>query len=92
MKKYKTFKQLKRKWLKKPAFKKAYDDLELEFKLVEAIIEQRVKNGITQKELAQRIGTKQSAIARFESGKSNPTLSFIQKLSDGLGLKLKIHV
>lgn len=81
---------LKRKWLKDPEFKKAYDDLELEFVLIEAILDQRTKKGLTQKKLAEKIGTKQSAIARFESGRANPTLSFIKKLSDALDVKLEV--
>ena len=74
--------------LKNPDLKKVYDSLELEFKLIDAIIEQRIKHGITQKQLAEKVGMKQSAIARFESGKCNPTLSFLKKLAMALGMKL----
>jgi ribosome-binding protein aMBF1 (putative translation factor) len=74
--------------LKNPAFKKAYDNLKLEFAIIGALIDARAKRGMTQAKLAKKVGTKQSAIARFESGRSNPTLSFIQKLSDALGLKI----
>lgn len=74
--------------LKNPAFKKAYDDLDLEFAIINALIDARAKKGMTQARLAKKIGTKQSAIARFESGRSNPTLAFIQKLSDALDLKI----
>ena len=74
--------------MKRPEYKKAFDDLELEFKLIEAIIEQRINHGVTQKQLAEKIGTKQSAIARFESGSYNPTLSFLKKVAAALGMKL----
>lgn len=74
--------------MKKPGFKKAYDDLELEFAIIEALIRARSKRGMTQEKLAKKIGTKQSAIARFEAGRANPTLAFVQKLSDALDLKI----
>lgn len=77
--------------MKRPGFKKAYDDLDLEFTLIRAILEQRARKGITQKQLAEKVGTKQSAIARFESGRANPTLAFVKKLSEALDLKLTIH-
>lgn len=86
-----SFNSLKDKWLKDPEFKKAYDDLELEFTLIRAILDRRERAGITQKKLAEMVGTKQSAIARFESGNSNPTLAFVKKLSDALDLKLTVH-
>jgi len=77
--------------MRNPGFKRAYDDLELEFTLIHAILDQRVRKGITQKQLAEKVGTKQSAIARFESGNSNPTLAFVKKLSRALDLKLTVH-
>lgn len=73
---------------KSPSFKKAYDALDLEFAIIEALIIARAKRGMTQEKLAKKIGTKQSAIARFESGRSNPTFAFVQKLSDALDLKI----
>jgi ribosome-binding protein aMBF1 (putative translation factor) len=92
-KKYmKIHKQFHGELLKDPEYKKAYDSLELEFKLIEAIIEQRIKKGLTQKQLAEKIGTKQSAIARFESGTYNPTLSFLKKLAQALGVTITVKV
>lgn len=76
------------KQLRDPVFKKAYDDLELEFAIIGALVEARARRGMTQAKLAKKVGTKQSAIARFESGRSNPTLAFVQKLSDALDLKI----
>ena len=91
MRKMKTFAQFKKESLKDPAFKKAYNELELEFALISAIIDQRIHKGMTQKKLAEMVGTKQSAIARFETGQANPTLAFVQKLSEALELKLTVH-
>lgn len=85
-----SFADHKARMMKDPDFKKAYDDLELEFKLISAMIDQRNKKKMTQKELAQILGTKQSAIARFESGRANPRLSFLKKLSRALDVKLTV--
>lgn len=74
--------------LKNVAFRKAYDSLDLEFVIIKALIDARAKRGMTQEKLAKKIGTKQSAIARFEAGRANPTLAFVQKLSDALDLKI----
>jgi ribosome-binding protein aMBF1 (putative translation factor) len=83
--------QLKKQiFTKRAKVKKAYDSLEFEFAILDAIISARAKKGMTQRALAQKIGTKQSAIARFESGRSNPTLSFIQKVSDALGVRIRV--
>jgi ribosome-binding protein aMBF1 (putative translation factor) len=74
--------------MKDPVYKKAYDSLDLEFAIIDALIRARALQGMTQEKLAKKIGTKQSAIARFESGRANPTLAFVQKLSDALDIKI----
>ena len=76
--------------MKDPAFKKAYDDLELEFSIICQIMDKRLEKGISQKELAERMGTQQPSLARFESGNYNPSLKFLKKLSEALGTKLEI--
>lgn len=88
--KLKTFTQFKKEALRRPGVKKATNDMNLEFQIIEAMIEARMRKGVTQKTLAEKIGVAQSALARFESGKSNPTLSFLQKVTEGLGLQLVI--
>ncbi|MEK7626936.1 MAG: helix-turn-helix transcriptional regulator [Patescibacteria group bacterium] len=87
-----NYKELKRKILKDEKVKKAYNELGPQFEIIRMVMEKRIKKGITQKELAQMIGTKQSAISRFESGEYNPTILFLDKLVDALGAKIKISV
>lgn len=77
--------------LKNPKIKTEYDKLEPQFAPIEAILEARVKKGITQAQLASKVGTKQSAIARLESGNANPSIGFLQKLAEALGKKLVIR-
>ena len=83
--------EFKRKLLKDPEYKKIHDKLAFESELIEALIRARIEKKITQKELAKKIGMVQSALARFESGKVNPTLSFVHKVTKGLGLELTVR-
>lgn len=85
-----THKDFMAKLMEKPGFKKAYEDLQPEFRLYTAIIQARIEKKLTQKQLAEKLGIAQSSLARFESGRTNPTLSFLQKITSGLGLKITI--
>lgn len=77
-------------WRKDPAFREAYAALEDEFALAAQIIEARARAGLTQAELAERMGTSQSAIARLESGRSRPSTSTLTKLAAATGTKLRV--
>lgn len=88
----KDFKEFLKEELKKPEFKREYDRLQPEFELACKMIERRLNGDLTQKALAKKMGTKQSAISRFESGKYNPTLDFLYRLADALGVKLKVTI
>ncbi len=63
---------------------------ELHYKLLREIIKYRRERNLTQKELAEIIGTKQSAISRLESGKLNPSIGFLQKVANALNVKIDI--
>ena len=78
--------------MRNPEFKKAYDALEPKYALISAMLDARNKKGMTQAEIAKRAGTTQSAIARFESGRTNPTLEFATRLSSALGARLEIRL
>ena len=86
----KTFKQSMEEFLSDPANRKVYDSLEVEFKIYSALVRTRIQKKLTQKQLASSLGIAQSALARFESGRTNPTLSFLQKITSGLGLRLTV--
>ena len=88
----KNFNELKKKLLQDKTVKKTYDNLAPQYALIEMIIRKRLKAGLSQETLAQKLGTKQSAIARFESGKTNPTLSFLTNITSALNGKLTILV
>ncbi|TSC67680.1 MAG: helix-turn-helix domain-containing protein [Parcubacteria group bacterium Gr01-1014_73] len=84
------FSVITRKLLNNPEFKRAYDESAFEFEIIKAIIRVRAQKKLTQRELAQKIGVAQSALARFETGRTNPTLSFLKKITVGLGLRLSV--
>lgn len=77
--------------LKDPKFKAEYDKLQPEFAVIQAVIDARMNKGVTQKTLAKRIGTKQSVISRLETGRANPSISFLKKLAQALGTRLEIR-
>ena len=83
---------LKKELLKDPEFKKGYDDLELEYSIIAQVIQKRLDRGLSQKQLADKIGTKQSAISRLEAGNTNPSIAFLEKVSKALGGKLQISI
>ena len=89
MKDYNSF---KRQLLKNKAVKKAYDDLGPQFALIEMIIEKRLKQGLTQKQLAKKIGTKQPVISRLERGAYNPSIKFLHRVADALNAELKVSI
>lgn len=86
----KKYKDLKKQLLKDKEIKREYDRLEPEFMVKKKLIELRLKKKLTQKELAQKVGTKQSSISRFENELVNPTLDFLNRLSSALEKKLVI--
>ncbi|MDO8559405.1 MAG: helix-turn-helix transcriptional regulator [bacterium] len=87
-----NYKQFKVKLLKDRKILKAYEDIGPEFNLVRMIIQKRIKEGLTQKELALKVGTKQSAISRLESGAYNPTVSILRKVAEALDAQIKISI
>jgi ribosome-binding protein aMBF1 (putative translation factor) len=72
--------------------KAEYDALTPRYELIKAIIAARTEQGITQTELARRVGTKQNNISRFESGAHMPTLDFAGKVAAALGKELHISL
>ena len=77
--------------LKDEEFKKEYEALEPEFAIIQALIDARKKNGITQKELSLRTGITQADISKLENGNDNTSVRTLKKLASGLNMKLKIE-
>ena len=85
-----TFDDYLNKQLKNDDFKKEYEALEDEYSIAEQFIKARIQKNLTQKQLAELSGTRQSAIARLESGNYNPSVKFLQKVADVLGKKISV--
>ena len=78
---------------KDEAFVKEYESLREEFELAYEVIELRKQHNMTQKELAEKAGTSQPAIARLESGRyQNMSLSFLRKIGKALDAQPEIHL
>lgn len=78
--------------LKVSAFAEVWAESEITHELTRQIIALRIKRGLTQKDVADRIGTKQSVIARIENGEQNVSLKTISKLADALKANVKIDL
>jgi ribosome-binding protein aMBF1 (putative translation factor) len=78
--------EVSKEWFKDPEFAREYEALEVPF----AVIGARARAGLTQEELAERMGTSQSAIARLESGRSRPSTTTLAKLAAATGTKLRV--
>ena len=87
-----NFDEYKSELLKNPEVKAEYEALEPEYELMRQIINARIEQNMTQKQLAEKIGTKQSSIARLESGNYNPSYQFLQKIANALGKRLTVSV
>jgi DNA-binding XRE family transcriptional regulator len=74
-----------------PGLKDEYRALAPEYEMIKQIIKARIEQNLTQEELADRIGIRQSNISRLESGRYNPSLDFLKKIAGGLGKELHIE-
>lgn len=82
--------QLHAGWMKDPAYRQEYDAIEEEFTLATALIRARADAGLTQAQLAERMGTKQAVVARWEGGKVMPSTRTLTSLARATGTTLRI--
>jgi len=89
-----TFRQFKARALKRPGVRKAYDELAEEFSFIDEVLKARAASGLTQAELAARVGTTQSAIARLESGtpKHSPSIVTLQRYARAMGYRVEVKL
>jgi predicted transcriptional regulator len=83
---------LKKKLMDNPEFRQEYEKADGEFRLIETLVHARMKAKLSQAELAKRIGTTQSAIARLEGGGVSPTLSTLRRYAEATGARLEINL
>lgn len=89
-----THKQLKSRALEREDVKAEYDNLEEEFSFLDKFLEARSSAGMSQAEVAEKMGTTQSAVARLESGrgKHSPSLSTLRKYAHALGYRIDLKL
>lgn len=81
---------LHERWSREPDYREAYGRLGPEFALARSLIEARTRAKLTQAELAERMKTTQSVIARLESGRGRPSTRTLEKIARATGTKLRI--
>lgn len=86
-----NYKNFLNEQLKDENFKKECDAREAEFSIIQTILDARKASGLTQKDLADRTGIAQADISKLENGNANPSLKTLQRLADGMGMKLKLE-
>ncbi len=82
---------LHKRWMKEPKYRKAFEALEEEYVLASAVIDARNRAGLTQKALAERMGTTQPVVARLESGRVRPSLRTLERLARATRSRLRIR-
>ncbi|HVC76303.1 MAG TPA: helix-turn-helix transcriptional regulator [Candidatus Micrarchaeaceae archaeon] len=91
MSKRKTWGELRRRRLEEPAARVGYQQAQLAYELGRQVRELREANGLSQRELAERMHTTQSVIARLEAGGSKPSLSTLERVAMALGTSVDIR-
>lgn len=82
---------LKSQLMQDPDFKQGYEALDEEFQLIEALIDMREKSGLTQEQIAHKMGTQKSNISRLESGNGNPGWKTLQNYAHACGFKIHLQ-
>ena len=72
-------------------FKKEYEAIQPELDVMRAIVEARISQNLTQKQLAERTGINQADISKLENGTRNPSLNLLKRLAEGMDMVLKIE-
>ncbi len=81
------FSTLKKQWMKNSSFKREYDALEEEFAIAGELIRARARAKLTQAQVAKRMGTTQSVVARLESGATKPSLRTLERYAKATGAR-----
>jgi len=87
-----SLKRFKARALSRADVREAYDALGAEFAFLDEVLKARAEAGLTQAQVAKRVGTTQSAIARLESGalKHSPSIATLQKYAQALGYRVEV--
>ena len=87
----KTLDQYLDEQLENDEFRKEWENIQPEMDVIRAMVDARISQNLTQKELAERTGINQADISKLENGTRNPSLKLLKRLADGMGMTLKIE-
>lgn len=85
------FKDFLEEQLKDEEFSKEWENIQPEMDVIRAMVEARISQNLTQKELAVRTGINQADISKLENGTRNPSLKLLKRLAEGMGMTLKLE-
>lgn len=86
------FSKLKSAWMKDEGFRAEYDRLKPEYALALALIKARTKAGLTQADVARKMQTTQSVVARIESGRTPPNLKTLERYASAVGRRIELKL
>ncbi len=89
--KMKTLDEYLDEQLQNDEFKKEWEDSQPEMDVIRAMVDARISQNLSQKELAERTGINQADISKLENGTRNPSLKLLKRLADGMGMTLKLE-
>ena len=87
----KEFNKFFEEQMQNPEFVKEYEAIQPELDIIRAIVDARIANNLTQKQLAERTGINQADISKLENGTRNPTINLLKRLAEGMDMVLKIE-
>jgi ribosome-binding protein aMBF1 (putative translation factor) len=85
-----TLDELHQEWMRRPGYEAAYNALEEEFAIASALIQARARAGLTPEQVAERMHTTQTVIARLESGRAKPSTRTLERFAEATGSRLRI--
>ncbi len=85
-------KHLKARLMEDPEFREEYARIDGEYALIEALVRARTAAKLTQAELASRLGTTQSAVARLEGGRVSPSFATLRRYAEATGTRLRVDL
>lgn len=85
------FQELLKEQLQDDEFRKKWENIQPEIDVIRAMVDARISQNLTQKELAERTGINQADISKLENGTRNPSLKLLKRLADGMGMTMKLE-
>ena len=85
------FEDLLKEEMRDPEFRAEYEALGPEFAIIQAMIDARKQNGITQRQLSEKTGIAQGDISKLERGNANPSIKTLQRLAGAMNMRLRLE-